>query len=292
MLRFNQQFPGGSQQPLVSSLLVIYLLVALLLIPASDAQASGIVYVVPGGAGAHNGADWADAKDLQAALTTTVSGDQIWVKAGIYKPTTGTDRNATFQLKSGLAIYGGFSGAETALDHRTATTNITILSGDLLGNDAGAVTIDNPTRSDNSYHVVTGTDVTGTAVLDGFTITAGHANGALPNDPDGMGGGLSLSNSSPTIAHVTFYANAAISGGGIANTLPSSPTLSYIIFCGNVASAAGGGLLNLGSPSKLTNVIFSGNRANYGGGMFNYLSHPIVNQATFFGNIAMDPNGG
>ncbi|MFL5801117.1 MAG: MBG domain-containing protein, partial [Roseiflexaceae bacterium] len=131
-----------------------------------------------------------------------------------------------------------------------------------------------------------------TAVLDGFAITAGHANGALPNDLDGMGGGLSLSNSSPMIAHVTFCANAAISGGGMANTLPSSPTLSYIIFCGNVASASSGGLLNLGSPSKLTNVIFSGNRANYGGGMFNYLSHPIVNQATFFGNIAMDSNGG
>jgi hypothetical protein len=39
-------------------------------------------------------------------------------------------------------------------------------------------------------------------------------------------------------------------------------------------------------------VIFSGNRANYGGGIFNYLSNPILNQTSFFGNIATNPNGG
>ncbi|MFL5803859.1 MAG: hypothetical protein ACJ8CR_19215, partial [Roseiflexaceae bacterium] len=256
MLRFNQQFPGRSQQPLVSGLLVIFLLVALLITPAGYAQASGVIYVAPGGAGAHNGADWADAKDLQAALTTAVSGDQLWVKAGIYKPTTGTDRNATFQLKSGLAIFGGFAGTEATLGQRDPTTNVTTLSGDLLGNDAGAVTIDNPTRSDNSYHVVTGTDVTGTAVIDGFTITAGHADGTIPNNPNsGFGGGLSLSNSSPMIiAHVTFYANAAIGGGGMVNNVPSSPTLTYIIFCGNTASN-GGGLLNFGGVPKITHTI-------------------------------------
>src|SRR3954451_23037866 len=120
--------------------LILSLLLGLLalLAPAAPLRAAGVIYVVPGGAGAQTGADWASAKDLQAALQSAASGDQIWVKAGNYTPTTGTDRSATFQLKSGVALYGGFAGVETALNQRDPDTHVSTLSGDLLGNDSGA----------------------------------------------------------------------------------------------------------------------------------------------------------
>ena len=57
--------------------------------------------------------------------------------------------------------------------------------------------------SDNSYHVVTG--ATG-ATLDGFTITAGNANGGYPNN---RGGGMYNNGSSPTLTNVTFSGNSA-----------------------------------------------------------------------------------
>ena len=78
-------------------ILSILLGILALLAPPAPLRAAGVIYVVPGGAGAQTGADWASAKDLQAALQSATSGDQIWAKAGIYKPTTGTDRSAAFK---------------------------------------------------------------------------------------------------------------------------------------------------------------------------------------------------
>jgi hypothetical protein len=138
--------PNPLRLSLFSALLVGLLALSLLIAPAGPAHAASVVYVVPGGAGAQTGADWANAKDLQYALTAATSSDQIWVKAGTYKPTTGTDRSATFQLKSGVAVYGGFNGTETLRGQRDSTTNVTILSGDLLGNDTGVISTTNPTR--------------------------------------------------------------------------------------------------------------------------------------------------
>src|SRR5262245_4911945 len=130
----------------VRAFLAILVTLSLWLVPSLPARAAGIIFVVPGGASAQTGASWSDAKDLQAALTAATSGDQIWVKAGTYKPTTGTNRSATFQLKNGVALYGGFAGTESSLIQRDPTLNVTILSGDLLGNDSGAMSTSNPTR--------------------------------------------------------------------------------------------------------------------------------------------------
>jgi len=50
---------------------------------------------------------------------------------GTHKPITGKDRNATFQLKKGVAVYGGFAGTETARTQRDPAARITILSGEI-----------------------------------------------------------------------------------------------------------------------------------------------------------------
>ena len=104
-----------------------------------------------------DGSSWANAMTLQAALATSVSGDQVWIAAGTYKPDA-TDRAATFGVLGGVLVYGGFDGTEAALADRAGAV-ATILSGDLASNDDPN---DSDTRNDNSYTVVTigGADVT------------------------------------------------------------------------------------------------------------------------------------
>ncbi|MFM7135307.1 MAG: hypothetical protein ACKO0W_13445, partial [Planctomycetota bacterium] len=67
--------------------------------------------------GANDGSSWENAyrgtAGLVTAITASVPGDEIWVRAGTYRPTTGTSRTAAFTLKTGVAIYGGFAGGES-----------------------------------------------------------------------------------------------------------------------------------------------------------------------------------
>ena len=89
---------------------------------------------------------------------------------------------ATFTLQNGLALYGGFDGSETLFSQRSYTTNVTILSGDISQNDttsAGIVTDASlQNGNDNTRHVVYASNSDSTAILDGFTVTAGRATGS------------------------------------------------------------------------------------------------------------------
>jgi len=151
---------------------------------------------------------------------------EIWVATGIYTP--GLSQSDTFNLTSGIALYGGFAATETVRSQRDYKANPTILSGDIDNNDSsdsnGVVTSTANINGSNSYHVVyadgTGsTNITATTILDGFTITAGQANGSDPNDD---GGGL--------------YCDGSGSGN------ECSPSLSNLIFSGNKADNYGGGM--------------------------------------------------
>ena len=131
-----------------------------------------ILYVNAAAAAGGNGNSWATAyTDLQQALAAAAATEAIWVAQGTYKPTKPTaptdPRTATFALKDGVAVYGGFVGTETQLGQRDWVHHVTTLSGDIGTPDD---------ISDNSYHVVTGRGDAST-ILDGFTITAGNANG-------------------------------------------------------------------------------------------------------------------
>jgi hypothetical protein len=275
--------------------LILSILVGLLalLAPTAPLRAAGVIYVVPGGAGAQTGTDWASAKDLQAALQSATNGDQIWVKAGIYTPTTGADRSATFQLKSGVALYGGFAGIETSLDQRDPATHISILSGDLLGNDSGAVASDNPTRSDNSYHVVTGSGTDDTAILDGFTITKGNSNATAGLDYPHYGGGMFIQSGAPKIYQTIFISNTALFAGGGMASVDSSPMLWFVNFSSNAAGDSGGGMLVGGSGHlTMSRTTFISNTAVFGGGAYNGNSVVTMSYITFIGNTASLVGGG
>ena len=138
---------------------LFYLFVALLI---SQNVFATVYYVKANATGTNNGTSWTNAyTSLQSALTIAAANDEIWVAAGTYKPTTTTDKNSSFVMKNDLSIYGGFAGTETLLSQRNYTTNLTILSGDIG-------TANN--NSDNSYHVVLNTNISSSAILDGFII--------------------------------------------------------------------------------------------------------------------------
>jgi hypothetical protein len=130
-----------------------------------------IHYVDADATGGNDGSSWADAfNDLQDGLAATWSDDEIWVAQGIYKPDEGVgitpgDRTATFHLKNGVTIKGGYAGfGEPDPNARDIDAYKTILSGDLLGNDGP----DFANNDENSYRVLDATGTGATALLDEF----------------------------------------------------------------------------------------------------------------------------
>ena len=239
---------------LVSRLLVGFSLLAAM--SATVAQA-GTVYVNATATGANNGSSWANAyTTVPPALSSANSGDEIWVAAGTYKPTTTSDRTASFALKNGVGVYGGFNGTETLRSQRDPVANLTTLSGDI--GVPGAAT-------DNSFHVVTAdATVTVSGTLDGFTITGGQADGANPNE---RGAGMWDNGGSPTLAHVIFTGNFALAQGGGLRVTSGSPTILNCVFTSNTVAFnidtlnnGGGGLFAGGGSSVyLQNCIFRSN---------------------------------
>jgi hypothetical protein len=283
----------------------------------------GVRFVDEDAQGAGDGSSWANAynhlQDALADATTNSAITQIWVAAGTYTPDQGAgqtpgDRTASFQLLNGVSLYGGFEGWEFSLDLRpTSQAFASLLSGDLAGDDQPGFV----NNGENSYHVLVGDGTNETAVLDGFTITAGNANSnALPHD---AGGGMRNDAGSPMLRHCIFAHNWARWGGGVENYYSSSAMFSGCVFFGNAAEN-GGGINNLASDPymvgcrflgndggwrgggifsrdnsfpTLVNCVFSGNSAVTGGAMLNYYhSSPTLINCTLSYNSADDHGGG
>lgn len=137
----------------------------------------GPVYVNKAATGNNDGSSWADAyTNLQSALSTYISKKTIWVAEGTYTPHA-WDRKGTFSLPASCKIYGGFNGTETDIAQRDPKTNITVLSGDLLGNDNANIVVTESSRLDNAYHVVSIKGNAQNIIMDGFTISGGNASG-------------------------------------------------------------------------------------------------------------------
>ncbi|MCW5876186.1 MAG: sortase [Anaerolineales bacterium] len=244
-----------------------------------------LCYVRPGGPGP-DGDSWATAyANLQDALADH-SCTEIWVAAGTYLPDESDPGNQTlsFGLKTSVEIYGGFAGTENQRNQRNWLANETILSGNigLPGDD-----------TDNSYHVVVG-DAGASSVLDGFTIRDGYAHGLGGHN---VGGGILISNGSPTLRNLTITDNQGALGGGM-YVGQGNPVLSRVIFTDNIADFAGGMYAQEGN-STLTDITFDRNEATsglggWGGGLAigTSTTSATLNNVTFSRNTAQGPGGG
>lgn len=232
---------------------------------------------------------------------------RIFVAKGTYKPqykvaevddqnNPTTDRDKSFLMVPNVQLYGGFDPENdiTTLDDDRA---LFVSGGSVLSGDIGTEN----NNADNTYHVVLSVDAVGTALLDGFTITDGNADGGLVHTTVNTkiiwlnsGGGMYNASSSPVLTNVIISGNTASDyGGGIVNAYSSSPVLTNVIISGNTTDGFGGGMDNSYSSSPvLTNVTISGNTAVHGGGIFNMESSaPVLTNVTISGNKADDESG-
>jgi hypothetical protein len=247
-----------------------------------------VLYVDRDANGAGDGTSWTDAyTDLQDALDAAAycaaPVSELWVAEGTYRPDRGTgDRTASFVLQSGVGIYGGFDGTESARDDRDPAAHPTVLSGDLSGDDGA----DFANYDENSYHVVSGSGTGSSAVLDGFTITGGNADGSGPPDYTDAGGGIRIESGSPTIRNCTVLLNRAYFGGGV-ELFFASPRIEDCQITGNRADKYGGGLHNNRGNPTLRRVRFSENSAGESGGGTRFIaSDASASELTFENNSA------
>lgn len=237
---------------------------ALAAMPGATATA-GIVYVRADAAPGGDGSTWQTAfDDIQEALLAADPGDEIWVAAATYRPAEpGGPRSASFTLRTGVAVYGGFDGSETQRSQRDPEANVTVLSGDIAADDGP----DFANTAENCYHVVIGSDVDGTAVLDGFTVTGGNADGSGNAD---RGAGIFVADGNPKLGNCRIVNNiAAWAGGGLVLEAFSNSFVEGCLFAGNRALVGGGGLVISGSRPVFSDCQFEGNSAvDHGGAAY------------------------
>lgn len=277
---------------------------AIALALSAHAAVAAVRYVNPAASGANNGTTWTDAHtDLHAALATASSGDEIWVVRGIYKPTTGIDRNTRFLLNPDVKIRGGFVGTETILNQRPIDpdpvganpAHDTILSGDI-----GA-----PGFGDNSHRIlellapgdptlverIVLTGAESSATIDGALVMSASVPGTptirdclIVTNRSGRGAGVNISSARAAFENCNLIDNVTPGDTGGAVNAFASPSLafSYCLFQSNSAGFVGGGAVQAGgSTVSFTGCTFVFNTAQGEGGAVRISDFPSPSVASF-----------
>lgn len=264
-----------------------------------------VIYVDSSATGLNTGISWDNAfNDLQNALAIAQAGDSIWVVQGTYFPTDNLDRTISFNIPSGVKLFGGFQGSESNLQERDWDLYPTILSGDIGG--VGDST-------DNSYTVVY-TEVHDTLTqVDGFIICDGNADddeavGAY--SPFKFGGGVYVVSGSNdagfNLTNCKLLDNTALywGGGMFISGLSNSVGIQIknSLFDSNTGTFGGGlyftGDMSLISETYFKNTTFNANQSRDGYGSAVYLDHVFgntvlgINSCIFSNNTVGDNIGG
>ena len=259
---------------------------------AAPLSAQPVIYVDDDAPLGGDGTTWHTAyRHLQDALEAAGGAADVLVAGGVYAPDQAEtllieagDRGASFELSSGVRVYGGYAGLAD-LEHpndRDVDLYESILHGDLAGDDQPGFV----NNEENSYNVLTAVGVDATAVLDGFTISAGAAEGACCVHD--RGGALYVEEGSPVVAGCVFRENFGVAGAAV-YVNAGGPAFDGCLFEQNVSVAGGAAVYYYDADAELTDCTFAGNvtLAGLGGALMNVSATLALVRCTFTDNEAL-----
>lgn len=257
-----------------------------------------VLRVRTGASGGGNGSSWTLAfANLQDALAAASTGDEIWVAVGTYTPDIGAgqtpgDTSARFDLKEGVAIYGGFPFGGSGFDNRDPVANPTILSADLGGATLSGVLIE-------------AKQVDNTTLVEGIIIRDAAAGAvriveASPifrdcvfrnNAASGQGAAARITDqSNPSFFNCNFIENSAVSPGGAVSLGDSGATFEDCLFEDNSSNSDGGAVyMNsfFGTPANFTRCEFLTNSSDRQGGAIAFFNgNQNFDDCSFDGNTS------
>ena len=289
-------------------------------------SSSRIRYVNKDGTGDGTGSSWDNASaNLQAMIDELAeSGDgqpgEVWVAAGEYEPLTqlipGTSHTASFRMRNGVSVYGGFAGGESSKTERKKVAdgmpwqfvNKTILSAAYYSADNLEFSNNKWTTTSDSRHVVWFAPMDGEAdftlptYLDGVTVRGGYAQGGtgLDDFKTDRGAGVYMDGENTYLVNSTVtecYATG--NGGGV--YLRGGRVQTSLIYNNNADQ--GGGAVYVDGQGLVHRSMLANNSARNGAGA--YLNHTegtapeylvvstcVVSNNTSTGNGAIYCNGG
>ncbi|HEY3267813.1 MAG TPA: right-handed parallel beta-helix repeat-containing protein [Armatimonadota bacterium] len=202
-------------------------------------------------------------RKVNAAIAAAASGDELWFVAGTYLSRTDPDEYY-INLKEGVSLYGGFTGAETTRAQRDWRAHKTTFKGY------------------NAWPIVQMPGgITRATAVDGFTITGGTGFN---------GGGIDCENSSPVISHNTITINSTSGLGGGIYSLNGSPQITHNVITSNVCNAfggpGGGGIAVVGGSPVIEDNLIAMNDAQVGAGIYCASAGAVI-----VNNTISDTNG-
>lgn len=249
---------------------------------------SRIRYVKAGGTG--DGSSWANASgDLQKMIDELAGSNsqglagEVWVAAGTYAPQSqlisGTAYSASFRMRDGISVYGGFAGTETSKQERAKGTmpwdftNETILEAAYYDHANLQWNNNKWTLTSDSRHVVwfapmaNEADFTRTTMLDGVTVQGGYAQGGtgLDDFKTDRGAGVYMDGANTYLTNCIVKENYATgNGGGV--YLRNGRIENSLIYNNN--ADADGGAVYVENRGLVLRSMLANNSAHNGAGAY------------------------
>ena len=253
--------------------------------------ATRIRYVKPTATGTGDGSSWDNASgDLQKMIDELADNNvsqqagEVWVAAGTYKPQSqlisGMNYSASFRMRDGISVYGGFAGGETSKQERAKGTmpwdftNVTVLEAAYYESKL-AWTNSKWTVGSDSRHVVwfapmSGeSDFTRITTLDGVTVQGGYAQGntGLDDFKTDCGGGVYMDGANAYLSNCIVRENYATgNGGGV--YLKNGRVQTSLIYNNN--ADADGGAVYVENRGLVHRSMLTNNSALNGAGVYLY----------------------
>ena len=257
--------------------------------------ATRIRYVKPTATGTGDGSSWDNASgDLQKMIdelaeSTPSQTGEVWVAAGTYTPQSqlisGTTYSASFRMRDGISVYGGFAGTESSKLDRDRPkkegampwdfTNQTILEAAYYNHGDLAWTNNKWTLTSDSRHVVWfapmsgGTAFANVTTLDGVTIQGGYAQGGTGQDDflTDRGAGVYMDGANAYLSNCIVRENYATgNGGGV--YLKNGRVQTSLIYNNN--ADADGGAVYVENRGLVHRSMLTNNSALNGAGVYLY----------------------